>query len=92
MVHREFPSGRIFVSAGGGFGGSSSLQVNVTSASFARLQDHDASIVQAIQQDPWVTDVSSSLSDTTLENDFYPSPTQLQGTGLTPASVAWPFK
>ena len=87
IVHSEFPSGRIQLSAGGGFGGSSSLQVNVTSASFARLQDHDASIVQAIQQDPWVTDVSSSLSDTTLENDFYPSPTKLQGTGLTPASV-----
>jgi|GEM_PF-141352 HAE1 family hydrophobic/amphiphilic exporter-1 len=88
LVHREFPSGRVSVSAGGGFGGSSSLQVNVTSASFARLQAHDASIIQAIQQDRWVTDVSSSLSDTTLENDFYPSPTQLQGTGLTPASVA----
>jgi HAE1 family hydrophobic/amphiphilic exporter-1 len=87
LVHSEFPSGRIQLSAGGGFGGSSSLQVNVTSASFDRLQRHDASIIQAIQQNRWVTDVSSSLSDTTLENDFYPSPTQLQGTGLTPASV-----
>jgi HAE1 family hydrophobic/amphiphilic exporter-1 len=88
IVHSEFPSGRIQVSAGGGFGGSSSLQVNVTSSSFARLQQHDAAIIQAIQQNHWVTDVSSSLSDTSLENDFYPSSTQLRGTGLSPASVA----
>ena len=88
IVHSEFPSGRIQVSAGGGFGGSSSLQINVTSASFDRLQQHDAAIIQAIQQNHWVTDVSSSLSDTTLENDFYPSPTKLQGTGLSPTSVA----
>jgi HAE1 family hydrophobic/amphiphilic exporter-1 len=88
IVHREFPSGRIFVSAGGGFLGSSSLQVNVTSANFDRLKRRDASIIHAIQDNQWVTDVSSSLSDTTLENDFYPSPTKLQGTGLSPASVA----
>jgi len=88
LVHSEFPSGRIQVSAGSGFGGSSSLQVNVTSASFVRLQQHDANFIQAIQQNQWVTDVSSSLSDTTLENDFYPSPTKLKGTGLSPSSVA----
>jgi len=87
IIHSQFPSGRVFVSAGGGFGGSSSLQVNITSASFDLLRQRDASIIQAIQADRWVSDVSSSLSDTTLENDFYPSPTQLQGTGLTPASI-----
>ena len=87
IIHSQFPSGRVFVSAGGGFGGSSSLQVNITSASFDLLRQRDASIIQAIQADRWVSDVSSSLSDTTLENDFYPSPTQLHGTGLTPASI-----
>jgi HAE1 family hydrophobic/amphiphilic exporter-1 len=88
IVHSEFPSGRVSVSAGGGFSGSSSLQVNVTSANFDRLRQHDAAIIKAIQENHWVTDVSSSLSDVSLENDFYPNPTQLQGTGLTPASVA----
>jgi HAE1 family hydrophobic/amphiphilic exporter-1 len=87
IVHREFPSGRVQVSAGGGFAGSSALPVNITSVNFARLQAQDAAVIQAIQQNRWVTDVSSSLSDTSLENDFYPNPSKLQGTGLVPASV-----
>src|SRR5208337_1411883 len=88
IVHEEFPSGLLQLSAGGGFAGTSSLQVNVSSASFDRLRQHDAAIIQAIQADRWVTDVSSSLSDISLENDFYPSPTGLQGTGMSPSTVA----
>jgi HAE1 family hydrophobic/amphiphilic exporter-1 len=88
IVHKQFPSGRISVSAGGGFGGSSSLPIIVTSASFDRLKEHDAAIIQAIEQDKWVTDVTSSLSDTSLENDFNPDPHKLVGTGLTPSQIA----
>jgi HAE1 family hydrophobic/amphiphilic exporter-1 len=89
IVHRQFPSGRVQLSASsGGPGGSSSLPINVTSASFDRLRAHDAVVLEAIQRNRWVSDVSSSLSDTSLENDFIPDPQRLVGTGLTPASIA----
>jgi HAE1 family hydrophobic/amphiphilic exporter-1 len=88
IVHKQFPSGRINVSAsGGGPGGSSSLPIMVLSSSFDRLVAHDASVIQAIQQNRWVSDVSSSLSDTSLENDFNPDPKKLAGTGLTPSLI-----
>ena len=37
---------------------------------------------------PYVVDVRSSLSDTSLENDFVPDPARLKGTGITPAVIA----
>ncbi len=35
-----------------------------------------------------MVDVYSSLSDTSLENDFIPDPSRLNGTGITPAVIA----
>jgi HAE1 family hydrophobic/amphiphilic exporter-1 len=88
LVHDEFPSGRVSVSASGGPTGSSSLEVNVTSANFDLLMKRDAAIVAAIQSDKWVADVSSSLSDMSLENDFTPNVDRLRGAGLTPYDVS----
>ncbi|HET6450662.1 MAG TPA: efflux RND transporter permease subunit, partial [Spirochaetia bacterium] len=86
---RDQPQAQIFVSAGGGFGNfGSSLQLAIVAPDFATLQDRNNRIVQNLQTNPWVVDVSSGLSDTTLENDFIPDPSRLKGTGITPAAIA----
>ncbi len=87
---KDIPSARISVSSGGGggFGGSSSLQLGMVCADFSLLAKRNAAIVGAIQENPYVTDVTSSLSDINLENDFIPDPAKLKGTGLTPQTIA----
>ncbi len=87
---KDIPSARVSVSAGGGQGGfgGSSLQLGMVSADFSLLVKRNAAIVGAIQENPYVTDVTSSLSDTNLENDFIPDPAKLKGTGLTPQTIA----
>jgi hydrophobic/amphiphilic exporter-1 (mainly G- bacteria), HAE1 family len=86
---RDQPSAQIFVSAGGGFGNfGSSLQLAIVAPDFATLQDRNNRIIQDLQTNPWVVDVSSGLSDTTLENDFIPDPSRLKGTGITPGAIA----
>ncbi len=86
---RDQPSARLGVSAGGGFqGAGSSLDVNVTAADLNTLQSRNAAMVSRIQNNPFVSDVNSSLSDTTLENDFVPDTSMLKGTGISPGTVA----
>jgi len=90
---KDFPTARLSISAGGvggmggGFGGAS-LSLNVVAPDFDALTRSNAAIVDALQQNPWIADVSSSLSDTTLENDFVPDPEKLRGTGLSPSVIA----
>jgi HAE1 family hydrophobic/amphiphilic exporter-1 len=48
----------------------------------------NAAIVSAIQQNPYVADVTSSLSDASLENDFIPDQNKLKGTGITSQTIA----
>jgi hydrophobic/amphiphilic exporter-1 (mainly G- bacteria), HAE1 family len=89
LVNRDQPSAFVGLSAGGGFGGfGSSLQLNIVAADFNTLLDRNNRIIQAIQANAYVTDVRSSLSDTSLENDFVPDPSRLKGTGITPAMIA----
>jgi hydrophobic/amphiphilic exporter-1 (mainly G- bacteria), HAE1 family len=86
---RDQPSAQVSVSAGGGFGGfGSSVQLNVVAPDFTTLSDRNGRMVQEIQGNPWVVDVYSSLSDTSLENDFIPDPARLKGTGITPSMIA----
>ncbi|HEY9594986.1 MAG TPA: efflux RND transporter permease subunit [Spirochaetia bacterium] len=86
---QDQPSARVFVSAGGGFGNfGSSLQLSVVAPDFNTLLDRNGKIIQRIQANPYVVDVSSSLSDVSLENDFIPDPSRLKGTGITPAMIA----
>jgi len=88
FIHSEFPSGRVSVTASGGPTGSSALELNITSANFDLLIKRDSAIIAAIQADKWVADVSSSLSDISLENDFTPNTDRLRGSGLSPYDVS----
>ena len=88
-LFRDQPSTQIFMNAGGGFGpAGNSLQLAVVSPDFNTLLDRNGRILQEIQKNPWVVDVYSTLSDTSLENDFVPDPSRLKGTGITPAMIA----
>jgi hydrophobic/amphiphilic exporter-1 (mainly G- bacteria), HAE1 family len=71
----------------GGFGGGS-LSLSLVSADRNLLLRRNAAIVNELQANPWVADVNSGLSDTTLENDFVPDPEKLKGTGITPSAIA----
>ncbi len=86
---RDQPSAQILLGAGGGFGpGGSTLQLSVVSADFNLLMQRNGQILQVMQKDPAVSAVYSTLSDTSLENDFTPDPSRMKGTGITPALVA----
>jgi hydrophobic/amphiphilic exporter-1 (mainly G- bacteria), HAE1 family len=88
-LFRDQPSVRLGVSVGGGFQGQgTSLNFDVTSADFDTLLERNARILSELQNNPWISDVNSSLSDTTLENDFIPDPARLKGTGITPGALA----
>ena len=89
---RDQPNARVSVNSGGGMGGvpggGSSLQLSVISADYGLLSGRNAAIVAALQDNPSVVDVSSSLSDTRLESAFEPDPARLKGTGITPQALA----
>ncbi len=89
-ILKEIPSARVSVSAGGGQGGFSgtSLQLGMVCADFNLLASRNAAILGAIQDNEYVTDASSSLSDTNLQNDFIPDVDRLKGTGLTTQTIA----
>jgi HAE1 family hydrophobic/amphiphilic exporter-1 len=88
-LFRDQPSAQISVSAGGGFGGfGSSLQLSIVAPDFNTLADRNDRIIQNIQTNRYVVDVYSSLSDTSLENDFVPDTSRLKGTGITPGALA----
>ena len=89
-LFRDQPSTTLSVSAGSGFGGGfgPSLQLNVVAADFDTLNARNNAIIQELQANPYVTDVTSSLSLVTLENDFIPDPSRMKGTGITPNEVA----
>jgi HAE1 family hydrophobic/amphiphilic exporter-1 len=93
-VLRDFPNSRISVGTsgygggpGGGFGGSS-IQLSMVSFNEDLLYRRNAAIVSAVQNNPYVADVVSSLSDTTLENDFVPDQNMLDGTGISSQTIA----
>jgi HAE1 family hydrophobic/amphiphilic exporter-1 len=89
---KDFPTVRLSVSAGGmgmgGSGGGNSLQIGVLSPDLDLLVSRNAAIIAAIQENPYVVDVNSSLSDTRIENAFVPDPAKLKGTGITPQAIA----
>lgn len=89
---KDFPSARLSVGTGGGGmgfgGGSASLQMSLNAPDYKILLERNAAIIAAIQENPWVADVNSSLSDTSLESQFVPEPAKLKGTGITPQTLA----
>jgi HAE1 family hydrophobic/amphiphilic exporter-1 len=88
-LFHDMPSTQIMIHGGGGFGpGGTSLQLSIVSPDFTTLLDRNGRFIQEIQKNPWVVDVYSSLSDTSLENDFIPDTARLQGTGISPSVIA----
>jgi len=90
MILKEFPTARISVGTGG-FGGNfggSQIQLSMVAFDLDVLLRNNAAIVAAIQANPYVADVSSSLSDISLENDFVPDPAKLAGTGISSQAIA----
>jgi len=92
ILAKDYPTVRLSVGTGGiggggGFGGGS-LSLSLVSADRDLLVQRNAAIVNALQENPWVADVSSSLSETSLQNDFVPDPEKLMGTGITPGAIA----
>ncbi len=88
-LFHDQPSAQVLLSAGGGFGpGGSTLQLSLVSSDFNLLLQRNGRILQTMVADPWVSDVYSSLSDTSLENDFVPDPSRMKGTGISPAMIA----
>ncbi len=86
---KDYPSARVFISAGGGFRGEgSSFSVNLNSTNLETLTKRASEIVTALQQNKYVGDVSDDLSRTSVENDFVPNQTLLKGTGLTASTIA----
>jgi HAE1 family hydrophobic/amphiphilic exporter-1 len=88
-VLKDFPTARVSVSTGGfgGFGGSS-IQLSMVAFNLDLLLGRNAAIVSAVQSNPYVADVTSSLSDSSLENDFVPDPSKLKGTGISSQTIA----
>jgi HAE1 family hydrophobic/amphiphilic exporter-1 len=90
-LFRDQPSVQVSVNAGGGgFGGfgGSALQLSIVAADYTTLLSRNNAIIQQLQANPWVADVTSSLSQVTLENDFIPDSSKLKGTGITPSQIA----
>jgi HAE1 family hydrophobic/amphiphilic exporter-1 len=87
-LFRDQPSSQIFMSAAGGFGpAGSALQLSIVAPNFDTLLSRNGRIIQELQRNPWVVDAYSSLSDTSLESDFIPDPSRMNGTGITPAMI-----
>ena len=55
---------------------------------FNILNSRNNRILQELQKNPWISDVYSSLSDTSMESDFIPDTSRMKGTGINPAMVA----
>ncbi|MDA8425806.1 MAG: efflux RND transporter permease subunit [Treponema sp.] len=89
LINTGHPSARLQVGVGGGFQGQgSALMLNVVGADINALVGRDPAILDAVQHNPYVSDVTSALSDTTLENDFVPDPAKLKGTGISAQTIA----
>jgi len=85
----DVPSARIFMRGGGGFQGQgNSVSFNVVAADFDVLKARNAALINAVQKVKGVADVTSSLSDTTLQNNFVPDNDRLKGTGISATTIA----
>ena len=94
-LFRDQPSVQVSVNAGGGGGGfggggfnTTSLQLNLVAADYNTLLDRNNAVIQQIQANPFVSDVSSSLSQLNIENDFIPDASKMKGTGISVDQVA----
>jgi hydrophobic/amphiphilic exporter-1 (mainly G- bacteria), HAE1 family len=85
----DLPSPHLSVSAGGGFRGQgSTVSFTLATSDYKVLSDTNQKMLAYLQSHPLVADVSSDLSDSTVEEDFLPDPSRLSGTGITPDQLA----
>jgi HAE1 family hydrophobic/amphiphilic exporter-1 len=85
----DVPSVRANIFSGGGFRGQGNSQsLTLIASNYNLLKQRAAAAVNTLEQNPDVLSASSSLDNTTLENQFVPNPSLLAGTGLTASAVA----
>jgi len=83
------PSATLSLSAGGGPPGSNStISLSLLASDQDLLQARSSKILQLIKNHAFVTSATSSLSDVTIERDFTPSESKMEGTGISPSAVA----
>jgi HAE1 family hydrophobic/amphiphilic exporter-1 len=83
------PSATLSLSAGGGPPGSNStISLSLLASDQDLLQARSAKILQYVKNHAFVTSATSSLSNVTIERDFTPSESKMEGTGISPSAVA----
>jgi len=86
---KGFENARASVSAGGGFRGQgTTVSYTLTAPDFNRLTAVNDRVIEYLQNNPAVADVASDLSNTTLENDFWPDNEKLSLFGIGANDVA----
>jgi HAE1 family hydrophobic/amphiphilic exporter-1 len=89
ILSSDDPSATLNLSAAGGPpGAGSTISLSLLSADADLLLKRNARILPFLQQHPFVTSVSSSLSNVTAERDFTPNESQMEGTGISPGAIA----
>src|SRR5208337_5045863 len=89
LLSADDPSATLNLTAAGGPpGASSTIELSLLSADADLLLKRNARILPFLQQHAFVTSVSSSLSNLTVERDFTPNESQMEGTGISPGEIA----
>jgi HAE1 family hydrophobic/amphiphilic exporter-1 len=89
LLKPDLPSAHVSVSAGGGFRGQGSgISFTLSAPDFKVLSDTNQKALAYFQNNPFVADVASDLSDLTVEDDFVPDPSKLSGTGVSAGMLA----
>ncbi|MGA2548386.1 MAG: efflux RND transporter permease subunit [Rectinemataceae bacterium] len=83
------PSATLSLAASGGPpGANSTITLNLLSSDQNILLDRNAKILRLVQGHPFVIGATSSLSNVSIERDFKPIESQMQGSGFTPSAIA----
>jgi HAE1 family hydrophobic/amphiphilic exporter-1 len=89
ILSADDPSATLNLTAAGGPpGASSTISLSLLSADADLLLKRNSRILPFLQQHRFVTSVSSSLSNVTVERDFTPNESQMEGTGISPGVIA----
>jgi HAE1 family hydrophobic/amphiphilic exporter-1 len=89
LLFQDDPSATLSVSAGGGPAGQgSTLTLSLLSSNQDLLAERNTKILQVVKGNPYVLGATSSSSSVTIERDFKPSESQMEGTGINPSAVA----
>ncbi|WP_412027456.1 efflux RND transporter permease subunit [Deinococcus yunweiensis] len=88
-LYPDQPDVRANLFSGGGFRGQGNSQtITLVASNFDLLKTRAATAVNTLEADSTVLSASSSLDNTTLENQFVPNPALLASAGLNASTVA----